>query len=56
MKTKIYAIIFALLLGIVAFTIVSNNQKENAAKKDKNFKVENFDDVTEITILDKQAV
>ena len=56
MKTKIYTLVFVLLLGFVAYTLYSKSAEEKEAKKDKNFKVENFEEVTELRIIDKQGV
>lgn len=55
MKTKIYALIFVLLIGFLGFTIYNKSVQEKNANKDKIFKVDDFEKVTKIEILDKSG-
>jgi len=56
MKTKIYAIIFGLLLAIVVFTLFSKSEQEKISKKNKTFKIENFEEVTKILLENKDGI
>lgn len=51
-KTKIFILIIAILLGIVAYTFYNKNAKEKEAKKFKTFKVEDFSKVTMLKFSD----
>lgn len=51
-KTKIYTLIFAVLLAVVAYTLYSKSAKDKEAKKFKTFKVEDFEKVTLIKFSD----
>jgi hypothetical protein len=55
MKTKIYALIFVLLIGLVGYTLFNNARQEKNSKRDKNFKVENFEAVTRIDVVEKSG-
>lgn len=55
MKTKIYALIFVTLIIFLAFTMYNKSVQEKNAKKDKIFKVENFEKVTKIEISEKSG-
>lgn len=52
MKTKIYLIIIVALLAIVGITLFNANNKNNG-EKEKAFKVEEFEKVTEIIFTDR---
>lgn len=54
MKTKIYLFVFAILIAIAGYTLYQANAKGDTAKE-KDFKVENFEDVTEINITDRMG-
>lgn len=54
MKTKIYLFVFAILLVIAGYTLYQANAKGDTAKE-KDFKVEHFEDVTEINITDRMG-
>lgn len=54
MKTKIYLFIFAILIIITGYTLYQANAEGNT-EKEKDFKVENFEDVTEINITDRMG-
>lgn len=55
MKTKIYTLIFVLLIGFLGYTLYNKSLAEKNAKKDRIFKVEDFGKVSKIELLDKSG-
>lgn len=54
MRTKIYLAIFLVLAIITAYTLFDASTK-NDIKKEKEFKVENFEEVTKLIVTDKSG-